>query len=137
MADAPKPFRVALTGDFYAADGSPRYADMGLATLEEHPHIRTSRFLEHRPSIGADQIGDAQGVIVLTPAGTAAPVARAAALLAIGRFGVGYDAVDVAACTEADVVVFITAEPVDHSVAEATVGWMLAPPPPPRAPAAP
>jgi phosphoglycerate dehydrogenase-like enzyme len=39
---------------------------------------------------------------------------------------VGYDSVDVAACTAADVVLFITAGAVDHSVAEATVGWMLA-----------
>jgi phosphoglycerate dehydrogenase-like enzyme len=46
--------------------------------------------------------------------------------LAVGRFGVGYDAVDVAACTAADVLVFITAGAVDRSVAEATVGWMIA-----------
>jgi phosphoglycerate dehydrogenase-like enzyme len=39
---------------------------------------------------------------------------------------VGYDAVDVEACTQADVVVFITAGAVDRSVAEATVGWMIA-----------
>jgi phosphoglycerate dehydrogenase-like enzyme len=39
---------------------------------------------------------------------------------------VGYDAVDVKACTEADVLVFITSGAVDHSVAEATVGWMIA-----------
>ena len=126
MAASPKTFRVAFTGDFYAADGSPRYADMGLSVLEPHAHIRTSRFEEHRASIGSDQIGDAQGVVVLTPAVTAASVAKADDLLAIGRFGVGYDAVDVAACTAADVVVFITAGAVDHSVAEATVGWMLA-----------
>jgi phosphoglycerate dehydrogenase-like enzyme len=47
-------------------------------------------------------------------------------LLAVGRFGVGYDAVDVDACTLADVLVFITAGAVDRSVAEATVGWMIA-----------
>ena len=84
------------------------------------------RFKEHRPEIGTDQIGDANGVVVLTPSVTAATVANARDLLAIGRFGVGYDAVNVAACTEADVVVFITAGAVDHSVAEATVGWMIA-----------
>ncbi len=38
----------------------------------------------------------------------------------------GYDAVDVAACTAAEVVVFIAAGAVDRSVAEATVGWMIA-----------
>jgi phosphoglycerate dehydrogenase-like enzyme len=44
----------------------------------------------------------------------------------VGRFGVGYDAVDVAACTEADVLLFITAGAVDRPVAEAVVGWMIA-----------
>ncbi len=38
----------------------------------------------------------------------------------------GYDAVDVAACTAADVAVFITAGAVDRPVAEAVVGWMIA-----------
>jgi phosphoglycerate dehydrogenase-like enzyme len=123
---ASKTFRIAFTGDFYAADGSPMYRDMGLSVLAPHTHIQQSRFKEHRPEIGADQIADAQGVVVLTPAVTAATVANARDLLAIGRFGVGYDAVNVAACTEADVVVFITAGAVDHSVAEATVGWMIA-----------
>jgi phosphoglycerate dehydrogenase-like enzyme len=120
------PFRVAFTGDFYAADGSPKYRDMGLSVFAPHTHIQHSRFQEDRPVIGADQIGGVQGVVVLTPAVAAATVAAAHNLLAIGRFGVGYDAVDVAACTEADVVVFIAAGAVDHSVAEATVGWMIA-----------
>src|SRR5260370_25679379 len=126
MDIAPTTFHVAFTGDFYTADGSPKYRDLGLSVFAAHPHIRHSRFAEHRPEIGADQIGDAQGVVVLTPAVTAASVGQSRDLLAIGRFGVGYDAVDVAACTEADVVVFITAGAVDHSVAEATVGWMIA-----------
>jgi phosphoglycerate dehydrogenase-like enzyme len=126
MGEATKTFRIAFTGDFYAADGSPKYRDMGLSVLAAHPHIRQSNFKEHRPQIGANQIGDAQGVVVLTPSVTAATVANARDLLAIGRFGVGYDAVNVAACTDADVVVFITAGAVDHSVAEATVGWMIA-----------
>jgi phosphoglycerate dehydrogenase-like enzyme len=39
---------------------------------------------------------------------------------------VGYDAVDVAACTAAEVVLFIAVGAVDRSVAEATVTWMLA-----------
>ena len=79
-------------------------------------------FAEHRPQIGADQLAGANGVIVLTPAVTRDTVAAADDLLAIGRFGVGYDSVDVAACTEADVLVFITVGAVDRPVAEATVG---------------
>ena len=46
--------------------------------------------------------------------------------LTICRFGVGYDGVDVSACTESDVVLCITAGAVDRPVAEATVGWMIA-----------
>src|SRR5206468_376644 len=44
----------------------------------------------------------------------------------VGRFGVGYDTVDVAACTAADVLLFIAAGAVDRPVAEASVAWMLA-----------
>jgi phosphoglycerate dehydrogenase-like enzyme len=47
-------------------------------------------------------------------------VSDARDLLAVGRFGVGYDAVDVNACTDADVVAFITAGAVDRPVAEAS-----------------
>ena len=119
-------FRVALTADFYSPDGSPRYRDLGLDVLEAEAQIELRRFAEHRPEIGADQIEDAHGVIVLTPRVTAESVSRARDLLAIGRFGVGVDTVDVGACTAADVLVFIAAGAVDHSVAEAALAWMLA-----------
>lgn len=127
MSDlAGKKFVVSLTADFFGADGSPKYRDLGLSVFDEQPQIERRTFAEHRPKIGPDQIDGAQGVIVLTPAVTAETVSRAEHLLAIGRFGVGYDAVDVDACTDADVAVFITAGAVDRSVAEATVGWMVA-----------
>jgi phosphoglycerate dehydrogenase-like enzyme len=119
-------FVVALTADFFGSDGSPKYRDLGLSVFEGQPQIVRRTLAEHRPKIGCDQLGDAHGVIVLTPAVTSETVSRSENLLAIGRFGVGYDAVDVAACTAADVVVFITAGAVDRSVAEATVGWMIA-----------
>jgi phosphoglycerate dehydrogenase-like enzyme len=126
MPDAPRRFRVALTGDFFAPDGSTKYPDIGLSIFEGQGHLEWVKFREHRAAIGADQLEGANGVIVLTPSVTAQTVAQCRDLLAIGRFGVGYDAVDVAACTEADVVIFITAGAVDRSVAEATVGWMIA-----------
>ena len=47
-------------------------------------------------------------------------------LLAIARFGVGYNDIDVAACTAADVVFFNAVGGVERSMAEATVGWMIA-----------
>lgn len=121
-----KAFQVALTGDFYDASGAPKYADLGLGVFDGHPHIAVRSFPEHRKTIGADQLAGVNGVIVLTPSVTRESVANARDLLAVGRFGVGYDAVDVAACTEADVLVYITAGAVDRPVAEAVVGWMIA-----------
>jgi phosphoglycerate dehydrogenase-like enzyme len=123
---APRPFRVALTGDFFSSDGSTKYPDIGLSVFEGQRRLDWVKFPEHRAAIGADQLEGANGVIVLTPSVTAQTVSDSRDLLAIGRFGVGYDAVDVAACTEADVLVFITAGAVDRSVAEATIGWMIA-----------
>jgi phosphoglycerate dehydrogenase-like enzyme len=118
--------RVALTGDFFDAAGEPRYPEMGLELFDETNAINVSRFVEHRPEIAPEQYGAAQGIVVLAPRVTAASLGKAEHLLAVGRFGVGYDTVDVPACTAADVVAFITPGAVDRSVAEATVCWMLA-----------
>ncbi|MDQ6631633.1 MAG: hydroxyacid dehydrogenase [Verrucomicrobiota bacterium] len=119
-------FKAALTADFYDSNGASKYRDIGLSVLAEHPHISQTVFKEHRKQIGADQIGDAQGVIVLTPSVTAESVANSENLLVMARFGVGYDSVDVNACTAADVLVTITTGAVDRPVAEAAIGWMIA-----------
>lgn len=120
-----KPFRVALTGDFYAADGTPKYRDIGLSVFDG-TRIDVRRFNWHSPEITPDQFPTTNGVIVLTPRVTVASLANNSDLLAVGRFGVGFDTVDVAACTAADVLLFIAAGAVDRPVAEATVAWMLA-----------
>ncbi|MFW6293261.1 MAG: NAD(P)-dependent oxidoreductase [Spirochaetota bacterium] len=118
-------FRVRLTGDFLDTDGTPRYPDIGTDVLDD-AGLAWSIMDEHRSELAPEQIGDAAGVVVLTPAITAASLAQAHDLLAIGRFGVGYDTVDVAACTDRDVALFITPGAVDRPVAEATVTWILA-----------
>jgi len=118
-------FLIRLTADFFEGD-KLKYQDIGLRTFEKHPGIKYDYFPHHRPEISPEQIAGAHGIIVLTPSVTRATLAGASETLAIGRFGVGYDAVDVAACTDADVAVFITAGAVDRSVAEATLCWMLA-----------
>ena len=120
------PFRVALTADFYDEAGQPKFADLGLGVFDGHDDIKVAKFSEHRPEITSAQLAGCQGVIVLTPRVTADSLAGCAELLAIGRFGVGYDGVDVDACSENDVLAMITAGAVDRPVAEATVGWMIA-----------
>ncbi|MFM7057724.1 MAG: NAD(P)-dependent oxidoreductase [Planctomycetota bacterium] len=115
---------VGLTADFFDDSGRPKFSDMGLDVLAGT--VSTRRFSDHRPEITPDQLQGCAGAIVLTPRVTAASVADSSELLAIARFGVGYDSVDVAACTAQDVLVTITAGAVDRPVAEATVGWMIA-----------
>jgi phosphoglycerate dehydrogenase-like enzyme len=119
-------FILALTADFYDKTGAPKFRDIGLSLFDQHPRIQHRVFTENRKEIGADQIVDVQGVIVLTPTVNAQTVSKSENLLVISRFGVGYDSVDVKACTAADVLVTITVGAVDRSVAEATIGWMIA-----------
>jgi phosphoglycerate dehydrogenase-like enzyme len=119
-------FRVALTADFYDPNGQLRYRDIGLDLLAGVPGVEVGRFAEHHPEISPEQLAGVNAVIVLTPQVTAQSLSAAGDLLAVGRFGVGFDNVDVAACTAADVVLYIASGAVDRPVAEATVGWMLA-----------
>ena len=126
MTAGSKKFRIALTGDFYDEAGNTRVPDMGLQYLDDDPNAEYFAFEEHCPEIGVDQYGDANAVLVLAPKVTAASLGDATELLAIGRYGVGYDSVDVPACTEADVVLCISKGAVDRPVAEATFGWMIA-----------
>lgn len=126
IAKANKQFQVGLTADFYDANGKLKYADIGLNLLEDCAALSVRSFSNHQPEITADQLLGQNAVIVLTPRVTADSLVRCDELVALVRFGVGFDSVDVDACTNADVALCITAGAVDHSVAEATVGWMLA-----------
>ncbi|HIE96001.1 MAG TPA: dehydrogenase [Planctomycetes bacterium] len=119
-------FRVTLTADFYDEAGNSKFDDLGLGVFEDCDRIEATRFGEHRPEITPDQLAGCAGVVVLTPQVTAESLSDSDQLLAIGRFGVGYDSVDVDACTERDVLAMITAGAVDRPVAEATIGWMIA-----------
>lgn len=126
MSDTNRTFNVGLTADFFDDAGKPKFSDMGLGGFEPYPHVRQTVLETHKPEIAAEQLQGLQGVIVLTPTVTKRTVATADDLLVVGRFGVGYDGVDVQACTDADVAVFITSGAVDRPVAEAVLGWMIA-----------
>ena len=120
----PRPFNVGLTADF--ASGEVRLFDN--ASLEELRKAGIEcRFLErHEPVLASLQIQDLDALICLTPRVTADSFSKSGRLLAVLRFGVGYDTVDVGGCTEAGVALFITSGAVNYSVAEAILGWMLA-----------
>ena len=118
-------FQVALTGDFQK-DGKTIYPDFDLEQLKNASRIKYNFFTEHKLEIEPEQLKGFQGVIVLTPTVTSHSLSQNQDLLVVSRFGVGYDGVDVSACTKADVVLCTTVGAPDRPVAEATVGWMIA-----------
>lgn len=119
-------FHVKLTADFLQADGTQTYQDIGLALLDETSNLSYKYFDTHKTEITPDQLQETDAIISLTPQITKASLAGANRLTMISRFGVGYDSVDVDACTEADVLLTITAGGVNYSVAEAVMTFMLA-----------
>lgn len=119
-------FQVKFTADFLKDDGSPTYQDIGLDLLDKAAGLNYSYFAEHKSEITPNQLTDADAIISLTPRVTKKTLKDVDRLTMISRFGVGYDSVDVDACTEKNVLLTITAGGVNYSVAEATMTFMLA-----------
>ncbi len=122
MADK---FRVALSGDFRKADGSPTYPDFDLAPLKGAPGVEMA-FLEPNNPLKAEQLEDFDALILLAHRFARESVPKSGRLAVVARFGVGYDTVDVDACTEAGIALVITPDGVRRPVAVSIVTFMLA-----------
>ncbi len=119
------PFRVALSGDFRKADNSPVYPDFDLAPLKSAPGVEME-FLEPSDPIRADQVAEFDALILLASRFQRASIHPNGRLAVVARFGVGYDTVDVEACTEAGIALVITPDGVRRPVAVSIVTLMLA-----------
>ncbi|MBM3211666.1 hydroxyacid dehydrogenase [Candidatus Poribacteria bacterium] len=119
-------FRIGLTKDFLSEKGELVYKDIGLKLLDDIPNVEYEFMKEYHPEITPDQIKDYDGVISLRPKYTHESFRSVERLTAIGRFGVGYEMVDLDACTKANVMLFITPDGVRRPVAEGVVTLMLA-----------
>ena len=117
--------RVGLTRDFLSASGTLVYRDIGLSLLEQ-AGVEYAFFETRTDEIQPEQLMDLDAAIVLSPKVTAHSLSGNPRLSLIARFGVGYDTVDLAACTNADVMLTITRGSVNHAVAEAILCLMLA-----------
>lgn len=119
-------FRVGLTRDFLNAEGRVGWGDIGLDALSAAAGI-TWDFLEHdETELSPEAIRGYDALIVLAPRVTAATLAGADRLCVVARFGVGYDNVDIDACTEAGIVVTITPDGVRRPVAVSALALILA-----------
>lgn len=122
----PFSFRVGITADFLKADGSLGFGDIGLEQLADNPRIS----YEYLPPCGAELppevANEYDALLVLAPRVTARTVEECRRLTLVARFGVGYDTVDVAACTQNNVLLTITPSGVRRPVAVSALAMLLA-----------
>ncbi len=120
------PFRIGLTRDFLKPDGTIGFGDIGLELIDAAANVVWEFLPENRPVLGPDQISGYDGLLVLASRVTAEMLSQADRLSIIARFGVGYDNVDVQACTEAGVLLAITPDGVRRPVAVSVMTLLLA-----------
>lgn len=118
-------FRVGISPDFMT-----EAAGLLDPVLEEVlgplPYVEYGFFHNRHQVVAPDEIADFDAVITLRPRFTAASFTGNDRLAIIARWGVGYDVIDVPACTEANVLLAITTDAVRKPVAEAIVTFFLA-----------
>ena len=119
-------FRVGVTRDFLDASGRPSFGDVGLGLLDEAPGIEWGYLAEDTRELDAKLVRGFDALLVLTPRVTAATLAGADRLVIVARFGVGYDSVDVEACTRNGVLLTITPDGVRRPVATSLITFVLA-----------
>lgn len=117
-------FRVGLSADLLDGAGQPSF---GMAPLKllDGPGIEWN-WLPKLEAIGPAEIGAYDALYINTPAVRADALTGAVRTRIIARHGVGYDSVDVPACTRAGVLVTIQPDGVRRPVAVAALTLVLA-----------
>jgi D-3-phosphoglycerate dehydrogenase len=118
-------FRVALSGDFKRADGSPAFPDFDLSPLEQNPSVDFA-FIPADGVVKAKDLEGFDALILLVPRIERESFPKDGRLAVIARFGVGYDNVDLQACTANDCALVITPDGVRRPVAVSVITFMLA-----------
>jgi len=118
-------FRVGVTRDFLKPDGTLGFGDIGLSLLDEGG-VDWEFLAQDTPTLNPDQVQGYDALLVLAPAVTAHTLEGADRLTIVARFGVGYDKVDVEACSKNGVMLTITPDGVRRPVAVAVMTLVLA-----------
>lgn len=119
-------FRVALTRDFRADDGSIGWGDIGMDLLEQEPGIEWEYLPVDETPLSPGALAGFDGVMVLGNAVDAGSLEGADRLKVLARFGVGYDTIDVEACTAKGIPVTTTPDGTRGPMALAAVTMLLA-----------
>lgn len=121
-------FQVVYSGDYLDQRGELMFEDIGLKLYDQAADRIEYRFLEKiGRTITPEQIAEADGLVLLGMTADASTFANGAErLMAIARHGVGYDTVDLAACTANDVALVTTPPASRHPMAATSLAYMLA-----------
>ena len=121
------PFRVGLTRDILDTRGEPAFGRAALKHLDDAEGVEWDYLPEVVAELTPDHAAHYDAVYVNIARVPAAAVARPdCRLRVVARHGVGYDSVDVAAMTEAGIVVTNTPSPMPRPVATIALTFILA-----------
>lgn len=120
-------FRVGLTRDLLDADGRPTFGADALATLAKDPRITWEALTEDVNEIRPAEIASYDALYIgmprVTPASFAGNVQRTRV---IARHGVGFDTVNVGACTSHGVILTIQPDGVRRPMAVVALTYVFA-----------
>ncbi|MGO4834956.1 NAD(P)-dependent oxidoreductase, partial [Rhizobiaceae sp. 2RAB30] len=120
-------FRVALSGDFLTQDRSPAYPMFDLGPLTSDPDIEVVHVTpDARFVMSAAELEGADALILLAPRFDATSIPSDGRLKIVARFGVGYDTVDLSACTKSGIAVTIAPDGVRRPVAVSILTFLFA-----------
>ena len=121
-AGVKQPFRVGVTHDFQTQAGGV----IEPAIREVLPDVEWEYMPDTGPVAQAGILDRYDAVLALGVYFLAESFAGVQRLAVLARWGVGYDRIDTAACTSADVILAITPEAVRRPVAEGILAFMFA-----------
>jgi len=120
-------FRVGLTRDILDSRGEPAFGRKALSVLDGAAHVEWDYLPDVVPHLTPEHAAQYDAVYVNIARVPAAAVARSdCRLRVVARHGVGYDSVDVAAMTEAGILVTNTPSPMPRPVATIALTFILA-----------
>lgn len=119
-------FRIALSGDFEKEDGSPAFPMFDLSKLDADTDIEWEIVNPVDGRMTATSLRGFDALILLAAEFDANSIPDDNRLAIVARFGVGYDNVDVEACTAAGIAVAITPDGVRRPVAVSILTFILA-----------
>lgn len=117
-------FRIGITRDFLKPDGSSDL-DYIAAPLFNNAGIDWEYIAENTPELSAEQVKNYDALLVLGSGITSDTLSGNERLTVIARFGVGYDKVDVQACTDNGVLLTIAPDGVRRPVATSILTFVL------------